>query len=461
MAWKNRLQGSGSRRFLAGANLLVYTAVVVAIVVVANIAVNRYAEHRWDLTANHQFSLSPQSRKILKELKKNITIYSFNRQASAQSTRDLLELYSDASHHVDVRYVDPDRDPALARQYDVHNYGTIVVSSGGRHYQTQSADEEGVTNALIRLLTGQKTVYFVEGHGERDPKGTGRDGYSDLEKEFENENYDVKTLTLMQSLKIPSNCALLVIAGPRTDYLPAETDAIGKYVQDGGRLLALLDAGAKLPNLSKLLAGWDVTMKDDLVIDMNPVAQIFGTQPTMPLIIKYGSSPITQPLARTATLFPLTRSFQVGSGGSAITDALCLTTDQSYGVAGFNPSMHEVRFRPGKDYKGPLTVAVSVSLSPPAGTSAAKKPQGRAVVTGTSLLAANDYLGFQGNRDLVMNMVNWLTSEESLISIRPKGKEHQHLEMNAQQMRRVFYLGVLGLPLVIILVGAGVWWGRR
>jgi gliding motility-associatede transport system auxiliary component len=462
MAWKDRMRGPGSRRFLAGANLLVYTAVVVAIIVVANVAINRYADHRWDLTANKQFSLSPQSRKILKELKKPVTIYSFNRQAGAQSQRDLLELYSDASPRVEVRYVDPDRDPALARQYDVHTYGTIVVVSGSRHYQTPSADEEGVTNALIRLLTGQKAVYFMQGHGERDLEGTDREGYSDLKKQFDDENYDVKTLTLLQTQKIPSDCTLLVIAGPRTDYLPAETDALGKYVEGGGRLLVMLDAATDLPNLFKLLAGWNVTVKDDLVIDTNLMAQLAGAQPTMPLIYRYGSSPITAPLQRTATLFPFTRSFVVGTGGGGVvTDALCETTDQSYGVADFNPSMHEVRFRPGKDYKGPLTVAVSASISPAAGDSGAKKPQGRVVATGTSLLAANVYLGEVGNRDLVMNMVNWLTSEENLISIRPKAHESQHLEMNAQQMRRVLFLGVLGLPLVIILLGVGVWWGRR
>ena len=76
-------------------------------------------------------------------------------------------------------------------------------------------------------------------------------------------------------------------------------------------------------------------------------------------------------------------------------------------------------------------------------------------------VGANAYLGFQGNKDLVMNMVNWLSAEESLISIRPKSQEHQTLDMNQRQMGRLLYLGVFGVPLVIILIGAGVWWRRR
>ena len=83
------------------------------------------------------------------------------------------------------------------------------------------------------------------------------------------------------------------------------------------------------------------------------------------------------------------------------------------------------------------------------------------VAVGTSLVAANAYLDFQGNKDLVMNMVNWLSAEENLISIRPKATESQHLNMTQQQMGRLLYLGVFGLPLCIILIGGGVWWHRR
>jgi gliding motility-associatede transport system auxiliary component len=83
------------------------------------------------------------------------------------------------------------------------------------------------------------------------------------------------------------------------------------------------------------------------------------------------------------------------------------------------------------------------------------------VVTGTASLGANAYLGFQGNKDLVMNMINWLSAEENLISIRPKSQEHQTLNMNERQMSLLRYLGIFGLPLIIILVGTGVWWRRR
>ncbi|HET7841280.1 MAG TPA: GldG family protein [Terriglobia bacterium] len=465
MAWKDRIGGRTGKRALEGVNFAVYTAVVIAIIVFVNVFVNRNYDRRWDLTPNKKFTLSPQTVKLLKGLDHDITIYDFDRQGGSQTARDLLNNYGSETRHLTVRYLDPVRDPALARELEVRSEGTVIVASGSRHFQAQSVDEEGVTNALIRVLKGEKSVYFLQGHGERNLDGSEGSDFSEIKSALGNENYQVKTLVLLEKNEIPTDASVVVLAGPQKDYLPPEIDTLRSFLAKGGRALFMLDPGHELPNLAKLLEGWNVTPRNDLVVDMNPVARLFGTTPTMPLIIKYGENPIVDPLKRTATLFPLTRSFDIGKAGAlgVTDDSLCETTDASFGVADFNPKMQSVSYREGKDYKGPLTVAVAGSLSAPgpAEPGQPKKPEGRFVVTGTSLVAANSYLSFQGNRDLVMNMVNWLSAEEDLISIRPKPPENQHLDLNEQQMRRIFYLGVLGIPLLIIAAGFSVWWGRR
>lgn len=458
MAWKDRILGRRGERFLEAVNLAVYTAVAVAIVVLANWFVDRH-NRRWDLTPNQSYSLSPQTTKVLKELKNDLTIYVFDRESGFRGRRDLLDNYSALTHRVTVRYVDPDRQPSLAGQFGIRNYGTVVVAGGDRHFEAQSSTEEGLTNAIVRLLKGQKTVYFIQGHGERDVDSSDRAGYGRVKKQLENENRQVKTLVLLRKMEVPADCSLLVIAGPRNDFLAQEVETIKKYLTGGGRALFLLDPGMELTNLAKLLADWNVTLRNDLAIDENPVAQLVGASPSMPLILKYGSSPIVQPLARTATLFPLTRSFEVGkeykAGVSA--ESLCETSPDSFGVADFDPKVREVRYRAGKDTKGPLSVAVAGTIA----GEGEKKTEGRFVAVGTSMLAVNTYLPFEGNRDLFMNMVNWLSAEEDLISIRPKPPESQRLNMTAQQMRRVLYLGVFGLPILIIALGTSVWWRRR
>jgi ABC-type uncharacterized transport system involved in gliding motility auxiliary subunit len=458
MALKNPFGGRGGRQILEGANFTVYTLIVIGILGLANWFVSRH-DHSWDLTPNKKYSLAPQTVKLLKDLSQDVTIYVFDRERNFGQQRDLLNMFSSTTHRVSVRYVDVDRQPALAKQYAVRSYGTVVVAAGDRHFEAQSDSEEAISNALIRLFKGQRTACFIGGHGEHDLDSSERIGYSKVKTEFDHESYLTKTVTLLQKMEIPSDCSMVIVAGPKNDYLPQEVDTIRKYVTGGGRAMFMLDPGVALPELSKLLADWNVTVRNDLVIDENPVAQVFGTEPTMPLILKYGSSPIVQPIVREASLFPFTRSFSVGKAYKAgvTTDSFCETSDASFGVADFNPSMHEVRFRAGKDIKGPLTVAVSGTLS----GEGEKKAEGRFIALGTSMLPANSFLGFQANRDLFMNMVNWLSADVDMISIRPKPPESQHLMLTAAQMSKLLWLGVIGLPLLIVVAGTMVWWERR
>ncbi|MGH9360191.1 MAG: GldG family protein [Terriglobia bacterium] len=444
------------RKLLHGTNFTVYTLAVLAIIVLCNWFVHRN-DHHLDLTPNKLFSLSAQSVKLVKGIDRPVTIYAFDQQSGFQNHRDVLNLYSSASHYITVRYVDPNRDPALARQFGVQNYGTIYVAMDARHVKASGDSEQGITNALIGLLKGQKTIYFVQGHGERDLASSSPQGYSQFEQALRNEDSQVKTLVLMKQMQIPSDCSVLVVAGPKNDYLPPEITAIEKYLQSGGRVLAFLDPAVSLPNLSGMLANYGVKPRNDLVIDENPVSRIFGTSPSMPLILSYGDNPIVQPLKRIATLFPLSRSFVVDSGlkPDVTTGALCNTSAASFSVTDFNTNMKQVSFRPGKDIKGPLVVAAAATLNNPK-----PSPEGRLVAAGTSLIAANAYLGFQGNRDLVMNMVEWLTSNEGLISVRPKAPSAQHLNLSARQMGGLL-LHLIVIPLGIIVIGIGVWWTRR
>src|SRR5579864_2436332 len=163
----DRMKRSGGSKVLEGANFVVYTVIGIALVVLVNWFVNRH-DFRWDLTPGQKYSLSPQTVKLLKGLDGDVVIYIFDQKQRLREGRDLLENYSKASHHVALQYVDLDREPSLAKKFSVATYGAVIVSSGDRHYEAKTTDEEGVTNALLRVLRGQKTIYFVKGHGEKD-----------------------------------------------------------------------------------------------------------------------------------------------------------------------------------------------------------------------------------------------------------------------------------------------------
>ena len=212
--------------------------------------------------------------------------------------------------------------------------------------EAQGDGEEGITNALVRVLKGQRTACFIQTHGERNLDSTERDGYDHFKKQLGNENYQTQMLPFLQKMEIPKDCTMVVIAGPQNDYLPPEIDVIHKYLR--GRRTRARHAGCRESNFPispNCLGDCGVTARNDLVIDENPVAQIFGTEPYMPLIVKYGGSPIVQPLNGRATLFPLSRSFEVGkeSKPGVTADSLCDTSADSYGVTDWNPKIKEGR----------------------------------------------------------------------------------------------------------------------
>src|SRR5579883_2166578 len=97
MSENERRPGSAKRQILHGTNLAIYIVVVLAIIVLCNWFVNRN-DHHLDLTPNKEFSLSPQTRKLLKGLDRPVSIYVFERESGFRERRDLMNLYSSASH---------------------------------------------------------------------------------------------------------------------------------------------------------------------------------------------------------------------------------------------------------------------------------------------------------------------------------------------------------------------------
>jgi len=460
-----------------GAYAATYVLVVLALLVLANWAANRHTKS-WDLTSTKRFSLSDQTRKVVGGLDRPVKIYYLDRQAQFDRARDLLDNYKRLSSRLSVEYIDPVRKPAEARQAtgkgDQIALGTIILAAGDRKQEANLLDEESLTNALIRLLkSGAKSICFVEGHGERDPEDSDRQGFSRAKKALEDSRYTVKSISLLREAKVPADCSVVMVVGPRNEYVDTEVEALRKYVEGGGRAMFLMDPGAS-EKLSELLKSWNVELKKDLVIDLNPLNQLFGADVTMPIVTQYKSHAITRELSRVATLLPFARSVQPGKDSKAgvSLETLFETSSESWATE-FTPEMKTVALRRDKDTKGPIPIAVAGTVkksdtasSPPGGGETKSgngvgNKEGRFVVIGSSRFPANAYLTFNGNRDLFVNAANWLSSDEDLISVRPKPPENRRVNLTMAQMRRVFFFSVLGLPLAMIASGVVVWWRRR
>ncbi len=451
-----------TRQTRYAAYVTVYIVVVVAILVVANFLANRYNKS-FDSTANKRYSLSDQTKKIIGDLKQDLNITYFDQTSGFQSAKDLLDRYTNVSPKVHVRYVDVLKNPQLTRAYGIKNLGTAVVEIGQKHEEAQSMTEEGVTGAIVRVIKGgQRTVCVISGNGEHQLDDTGDNGFSAFKDTIARDNYQSKTISLLQSSAIPADCTVVVVAGPTTDYADPAIAALKTYVENGGRALILLDPPLKqrridiAPNdkLDAMLAGWGITVNKDLILDENPIGQLAGLGPEVPLVTSYESQPIVAPMKGQATGFPLARSLDVKNADKTQVDKLFSSSDGSFATATLGPG--EITLDPKKDKRGPFTMAA-------AGTYTTGKPnsQGRFVVVGNSGFAANGFLKFNGNRDLLLNMMNWLSSDEDLISIRPKEPEDRRLTLNRAQLSMIRMFSQFFLPLIVVFAGILVWWRRR
>jgi ABC-type uncharacterized transport system involved in gliding motility auxiliary subunit len=444
------------------AYVTIYILVTLAIIVVANVLADRY-NRSIDTTANKRYSLSEQTAKIIKGLQQPATITYFDESTGFASARDQLQQYANLSQKVTVKYVDAVKDRQLAMAAGIKSYGTALVQVGDRREEAKSLTEEGITGAFIRLLKNKtRTVCFVSGNGEHQIDNASQDGYSRFKDLLGRDGYEAKSIDLLQKAEIPADCTALVVAGPRNDYPQPAVGAIKKYVEDGGRAMFLLDPPLKMGRtviadndaLSGLLAEWGVTADKNLILDMNPIGQLTGLGPQVALVTRYESHAIVNEMKGSATGFPLSRSLEIKNGAKTSVDKLFSSSDSSLATARIdNP---EVNLADPKNRKGPMTLgAAGIYNTGKEGT------QGRFVVIGSSEWAANSFIPTLGNRDLAVNAINWLASDEDLISIRPKDRDDRRLTLTQAQFSWLRNTSVAVLPLLVIAGGLAVWWRRR
>lgn len=456
---------------LSGVSVLVVLGILVAINYIG-----KTQNKRWDLTANKQFSLSDQSRNVIAKLDAPLQIRVFAQEPEFQTFRDKLKEYEYASKQVTTEYIDPDKKPAVARQNQVQQYGTIVFDYKGRTERVTSSTEQDLTNGIIKVVTGQqRKIYFTQGHGERDTASQERDGYGSIAAAVGRENYALDKVVLAQAGSVPDDASVVVVAGPKIDFFPNEVDALKKYLEKSGKLFLMLDPPDKpdsqpLTNLIALAHDWGFDVGNNIVVDASGMGRLIGTDASVPVVATYPPHAITERF-RLLTAFPLARSVSPVSGGvnGHIAQTIAETSAQSWAEADLKGLLTsgQVSLDESKgDKKGPVSIAAAVSAASASNTpaplaEAASKPETRVATYGDSDFAANAGLGIQGNRDLFMNTVSWLAQQENLIAIRPKDADDRRLTLTATQQNNITWLSLLIIPGFIFASGVYTWWRRR
>ena len=435
----------------------VYVLIVVAVVGVLNFLANRYNK-TYDTTTSKQFTLSDQTVKIAKNLKQDVSISYWDQPTQFQAAHDLLDRYKNLSPKIDIHYEDLEKNITKARAAGVTRRGAVLVQTAGRTQEAKSLSEEEVTGALVRAMkTGDKLACFAEGAGEHTLEDADRTGYGQLKTLIEGNNYKTQSINLLQKPEIPKECTMVIVGGPSRDYLQPAVDTLKNYVENGGKAIIMLDPPLKFAKqnidenaaLAGVLATWGVTADKDLVLDTSGVGQLYGLGPEIALVSTYSTHPIVGTMKRLASGFPIARSLEIKNGAKTTVEKLFESTDDAFATS----NLASAEIKPSaSDKKGPFILGAAGTFS---------TGGGRFVAVGSSSWVANSYLRLAGNRDLFLNMMNWLSADEDLISIRPKEPEDRRLTMTANQMRLAFYSSVLVIPLLILASGLSVWWKRR
>lgn len=255
-----------------GINAFIYTLLFIGIITFIQ-AIFSIHTFQIDLTKNKKYSLSDQTKKVLQSLKSDIEIYYFySVQARNIQIEDTLKQYEKLSPKIKFQSIDADRNPGLAKRFNINKYGTIALNRKDNNAveRVDELTEQAITNALIRISKDEKKkIYFTKGHGEPSIEApqNEKNGLSVIKREIENENYQVSEIELFNSTGVPDDCSILVIAGPQVDLFDTEIKYIKKYINKGGNIIFLYPAFAKFPKLESILKEVGIEANNDVIVD--------------------------------------------------------------------------------------------------------------------------------------------------------------------------------------------------
>ncbi len=442
MSWKR----------LEWASYILAVLIVGAILIYINLFAARFYK-KLDLTKHKIHSLSNQTIKILKSLDRNITIYGFYREGdeSIGVLKELIDTYRMYSKRIELKIVDPDKNPVLAKKFNVTSYGTIVFACGNRTISISpfgDPREEDITNGIIRVTReSKKKIYFLEGHGERDIEDTSPGGYYQAKRELEKKGFSVESLNLLSKGRVPKDAAVVVVAGPKKPLLRKEWEMLYRFWKKGGGVLVMIDPQYPSPGFVK--DKWFIVFDNDIVVD--PLSKLFGGNPLVPIVTDFPESPITENF-NLAVFFPIVRSLRPSGNKTQGFDFTCIARTNKSSWGEVDIKKEQWKFDEGKDKKGPLCVGYIVKSG---------EVKGRTVFYGDSDFPSNSFLNMSGNKDLFLNSISYLAEEKDLISISPREEENTPLYLTSTQSRVLFLVSVVFIPLIFGLLGLTVWLRRR
>ncbi len=464
-----------------GANVMMVIISLLGIMVFVNIISYRYY-YRLDLSAEGHNTLSQQSLSVISDINRageTITVTAFTQADSGyrEVIESLMGLYLYKTSYIKFNFVDPDIQRDLAESKGIQRYPSILFELGNKRSVISDVSEPHYTSALLAVRqTHSRLVSFLSGHGEPNPFSDDDDltGLSEFKTQLELEGYEVNLLNIPAENGVPPETSLLVIAAPERDLTAWEIGTVETFLDNGGSLMCILEPG-KHGGLKNLLIAYGIILNDDIVLDDENNA--FGEITSLIVTGNY-MHPITEKLSSGSDLLFLNTgslSFTPSRLPGVNTESLARSSGSSWSAAGDVLEFDEdVNTRNAYDLAVIATRQLGQGVVTPDGspagpgtetepteTSESTENLAQVLVAGDTSFALNANIDSSYNKDFVMNAVNFLTSREDLISIRPNLREDRPLDLSRIQQGIIFAVSVILTPLLVAMVGGLVWWKRH
>jgi ABC-type uncharacterized transport system involved in gliding motility auxiliary subunit len=413
---------------------------------------------RIDLTPTRALSLSPVTRNVLAEVTEPMAVTVFHRRGERERFAGLLDRMRTENPRIAFELFDLDRYPERARADGITQYGRAAIAYQGRRVVAPAEPEEHLAGGILQAVRGgRRRAVLTTGHGERvpsgDPEGVGR-----LVAGLDAQGFTVDVVNLLDGA-LPAETDLVIVAGPKRDFLPAELAPLARHLAAGGGVLMLLDP-APLPKLREFLDGLGVVLGDDLVVDHE--RRVLGTEGLAAVVEQFRrGNPISEPAQNpieSGVVLPSARTVDVGRAVPGVAaESIARTGDSAWAMADPERARRgEEPSRAARDVPGPLSVMVVAEVGGGEGT-----PRGRLVVIGDSDFATDAYLDVLGNRDVALNAVAWTGDEETLTGERPKDipeveRPLSPLVLTEAQARRLLATVAGALPGLVLVTGIAV-----
>jgi ABC-type uncharacterized transport system involved in gliding motility auxiliary subunit len=304
----------------------------------------------------------------------------------------------------------------------------------------------------------------VAGHSHDDASSklvqTTGHGIGRLRRALEAQGYETRKVILATAPKVPEQCQVLLIANPRTTFLPAESAALEDYLKRGGSLFAMFDLGFVMePKLATLIEALGARMPQEAVVD--PLSH-YAVDAEMVAITAYEQNPITRSLSM--TFYPGIRPLQPSPPAPGVrTLALFSSSRDSYTrpvePVGVRDTGNVERARTQPSEPGPRLLAIAAEGQLPGAP--ANAPKLRAIVIGDGDFASNSFLPYLSNGDFAMSAVRWLVHEDRSTAVATRIPVPPMILLSGNQMKAIFLMVEVLLPLAVIALGVTVWWRRR